>query len=221
MKRDLTAKLVEKPPLPPTSKDRVIYWDQSLSRLGLMVANKGHKSWIVQYRVGDRSRRITLDGVLDLKEARDKAHDILSQVAKGDDPAAAKSKARTAKVDTFGAIAESYLRIGAKNLRSAALYRRTLERLVLPEFRDKPIGEIRRSNIASLLDDIVEQNGEVMADLTLAIVRRVFTWHAARDDHFVSPLTKGMARSKPSERARSRILNDDEFARCLDSGKPA
>ena len=147
--------------------------------------------------------------ILSLKEARDKAHDILSQAAKGDDPA--KSKARAAKVDTFGAIAESYLRIGAKNLRSAALYRRTLERLVLPELRDKPIGEIRRSNIASLLDVVVEENGEVMADLTLAIVRRVFTWHAARDDHFVSPLTKGMARSKPSERARSRILNDDEL----------
>ena len=47
MKRDLTAKLVEKPPLPPASRDRVIYWDQSLSRLGLMVTNKGHKSWIV------------------------------------------------------------------------------------------------------------------------------------------------------------------------------
>jgi integrase len=211
MKRELTAKFVERPDLPPASKDRVIYWDQSLRRLGLMVTGKGHRSWIVQYRAGGRSRRVTLDGILSLKEARDKAHDILSQVAKGDDPAAAKRKARSAKVDTFSAIAESYLRIGAKNLRSAALYRRTLERLVLPHFRDKPIGEIRRSNIASLLDAIVEENGEVMADLTLAIVRRVFTWHSTRDDHFVSPLTKGMARSKPSERARSRILTDEEL----------
>jgi integrase len=177
----------------------------------LMVTSRGHKSWIIQYRMGGRSRRVTLDGILSLKEARDQAHEILSQVAKGDDPAGAKRKARAAKVDTFGAIAESYLRIGAKNLRSAALYRRTLERLVLPEFQDKPIGEIRRSNVASLLDAIVEENGVVMADLTLAIIRRVFTWHAAREDHFVSPLTKGMARSKPSERARSRILTDDEL----------
>jgi integrase len=211
MKRELTAKFVEKPPLPRVAQDRAIYWDQSLSRLGLMVTSRGHKSWIIQYRMGGRSRRVTLDGILSLKEARDQAHEILSQVAKGDDPAGAKRKARAAKVDTFGAIAESYLRIGAKNLRSAALYRRTLERLVLPEFQDKPIGEIRRSNVASLLDAIVEENGVVMADLTLAIIRRVFTWHAAREDHFVSPLTKGMARSKPSERARSRILTDDEL----------
>ena len=64
-----------------------------------------------------------------------------SPVAKGNDPAAAKRKARAVKVDTFSTIGESYLRIGAKNLRSAALYRRKLERLVLPHFRDKPIGE--------------------------------------------------------------------------------
>jgi Arm DNA-binding domain len=211
MKRELTAKLVERPDLPSAPKDRVIYWDQSLRRLGLMVTGKGHRSWIVQYRAGGQSRRVTLDGILSLKEARDKAHDVLSQVAKGNDPAAEKRKAKTAKGDTFGTIAESYLRIGARNLRSAALYRRTLERLVLPAFRHTPISEIRRSNIASLLDAIVEENGEVMADLTLAMVRRVFTWHSTRDDHFVSPLTKGMARSKPSERARSRILTDDEL----------
>jgi integrase len=211
MRRELTAKFVERPDLPPAPKERVIYWDQFFRRLGLMVTCTGHRSWIVQYRADGGSRRITLDGILSLKEARDKAHDVLSQVAKGIDPAAAKRKAKTAKEDTFGAIAESYLRIGAKNLRSAALYRRTLERLVLPEFRHTPIGKVRRSDIASLLDAIVEENGEVMADLTLAIVRRVFTWHSARDDHFSSPLTKGMARSKPSERARSRILTDEEL----------
>ena len=73
------------------------------------------------------------------------------------------------------------------------------------------VGDIKRSQIASLLDDIVEQNGEVMADLTLAIVRRVFTWHATRDDHFMSPLTRGMARSNAQKRARSRMLTDDEL----------
>jgi hypothetical protein len=56
-------------------------WDQSLGRLGLMITGKGHKSWSVQYRAGGRSRRIMLDGILNLKQARDQAHGILSQVA--------------------------------------------------------------------------------------------------------------------------------------------
>ena len=149
--------------------------------------------------------------ILGLTEARDKAHDILSQVAKGDDPAPRRAKPGQ----------QRSIRSAPSQRATCASEQRTFDRPLCTversnassclNFRDKPIGEIRRSNIASLLDAIVEENGEVMADLTLAIVRRVFTWHAARDDHFVSPLTKGMARSKPSERARSRILNDDEL----------
>jgi hypothetical protein len=198
MRRELTAKFVERPDLPPSPKDRVIYWDQFFRRLGLMVTCTGHRSWIVQYRADGGSRRITLDGILSLKEARDKAHDVLSQVAKGIDPAA-KRKAKAAKEDTFGVIAENYLRIGAKNLRSAALYRRTLDRLVLPEFRHTPIGKIRRSDIASLLDVIVEDNGEVMADLTLAIVRRVLAFGTRR-----SFLVTAHQRNGPLKALRTR-----------------
>jgi integrase len=50
-----------------------------------------------------------------------------------------------------------------------------------------------------------------MADKTLSILSRVFNWHAARTDDFYSPIVRGMARTKPSERARARILNDDEI----------
>jgi integrase len=50
-----------------------------------------------------------------------------------------------------------------------------------------------------------------MADRTLAYLRRVFTWHATRSDDFRIPMTRGMARTKPAERARDRILSDDEL----------
>ena len=36
-------------------------------------------------------------------------------------------------------------------------------------------------------------------------------WHAARSDDFRSPIVRGMARTKPSERARQRKLNDEEL----------
>jgi integrase len=36
-------------------------------------------------------------------------------------------------------------------------------------------------------------------------------WHATRSDDFRSPVIRGMARTKPKERARSRILTDDEL----------
>ncbi len=50
-----------------------------------------------------------------------------------------------------------------------------------------------------------------MADQTLAYLRRVFTWHASRSDDFHSPIVRGMARTKPKERARERTLSDDEI----------
>jgi integrase len=50
-----------------------------------------------------------------------------------------------------------------------------------------------------------------MADRTLAIVRKAFNWHSARDDHFVVPIAKGMAKTKPRERRGKRVLSDDEI----------
>jgi integrase len=49
-----------------------------------------------------------------------------------------------------------------------------------------------------------------MADLTLAYMRKVFNWHAVRTE-FRSPIVRGMARTKPLERARDRVLTDDEL----------
>jgi hypothetical protein len=57
--------------------------------------------------------------------------------------------------------------MGAKQIRSTALYRRTLERLVLPKLGRLSIGDIKKDRITSLLDAIEEGNGAVMADLTL------------------------------------------------------
>jgi integrase len=51
----------------------------------------------------------------------------------------------------------------------------------------------------------------VQADRVLAAVRKLFNWYAARDDEFRSPIVRGMARTKPRERARQRILSDDEI----------
>jgi len=45
----------------------------------------------------------------------------------------------------------------------------------------------------------------------LAFLRRVFNWYALRSDDFRSPIVRGMSRTKPQERARARVLTDDEI----------
>jgi len=65
-----------------------------------------------------------------------------------------------------------------------------------------------RSEIVKLLDKIEDEHGAGMADNTLAHVRKIMNWHATRTDNFRSPIVRGMARTKPGERKRDRILDD-------------
>jgi integrase len=50
-----------------------------------------------------------------------------------------------------------------------------------------------------------------MAQAVLAVLSKIFNWHASRSDDFRSPIVRGMARVKPAEQARDRILTDDEL----------
>jgi integrase len=52
-----------------------------------------------------------------------------------------------------------------------------------------------------------------MAKLTLAIVRRVMSWHATRDSRFVSPIVAGMGPRKATGVSGSRVLTDDDEVR--------
>jgi integrase len=115
------------------------------------------------------------------------------------------------KPDTLQAICEEYFGREGPRLRNLGRYDRTLKRLVYPILGARPIAEIRRTEIIRLLDKIEDENGPVQADRTLEIIRRIMNWYASRSDEFRSPIVRGMARTKPKERARDRVLTDEEI----------
>ncbi len=110
-------------------------------------------------------------------------------------------------LDKFGG---RYVDKDAK-LRTAKIIKRTFERLVKPAIGEVGVYDLRRSQVVEMLDTIADENGPVMADRTLAYIRKAFNWRAINDDDFRSPIVKGMARTKTKDRARSRILSDDEI----------
>ncbi len=211
MRVKLTPDFVAKPPAPDASKDRVFHWDSALPGFGLMVTSKGHRAFVVQYRIGRRSRRMHLKPGLTLQDARREAKKLIGDVARDGDPLAERRKAAQAGDDTFRSVAEAYIKRETKNVRSMSQRQAVLERVVYPKLGARPIGEIRRSDIVRLLDKIDDGRGPSAADQTLAFIRRVMSWHASRSDDFRSPIVRGMSRTKPRERARQRILTDDEL----------
>jgi integrase len=214
MRVKLTPAFILKAPLP--ERDRVVYWDEALPGFGLMVTQAGHRSFVVQFRTkAGISRRMTFkaapQGGLGLAKAKQEAKAIIGAVARGGDPLSDQRKAAQAAENTLRSIADEFLGRDGAALRSNRQQRLTLERLVYPKLGARQIDDIRRSEIVRLLDKIADENGAVMADVTLAFLRRILNWHARRSDDFRSPIVRGMAKTKPSQRRRQRILNDDEL----------
>ena len=191
--------------------ERTIYWDESLPNFGLMVTSAGHRSFVCQYRAAGLSRRLTLKDTLSLKDARKEARAVLGKVAKGADPLTERRKAAAEATNTLKSICEEYLKRDGARLRTIDERRATFERLLYPRLGSRQIETIRRSEINSLLDKVEDDRGSSMADHLLAYLRRVMNWHASRSDDFRSPIVRGMARTKPKERSRTRILSDDEL----------
>ena len=104
-----------------------------------------------------------------------------------------------------------YLKTG--KLRSAGMIEAQLNRLVKPRIGKLNIYELKRSHVSRMLDDIADEHGMRMADLALAYTRKAFNWYEVNghDDDFKSPVVRGMARLKPSDRERERVLADDEI----------
>jgi len=181
------------------------YFDEETPGLALRVSRSGLKSWTYFYTHGKR-RRLTFGTypATSLAGARSKADTAKAEIEAGNSPQPATS-------DSFKAICEEYLSRDAKRLRTKADRERVLNRLVYPAFGQRLISEIKRSEIVRFLDRIEDNSGPVAADRTLALIRKIMNWHSSRSDEFRSPIVMGMARTKPKERQRERVLSDDEL----------
>jgi integrase len=161
-------------------------------------SGKGDRRKLNKIRLGSRD-------VTPLVDACDRAKQMMRNVEAGRDPAAERAS-------TVDALLDDHLRRHVRpNLRSADEIDRVFRVYVRPEIGAKSIYELKRRDVVEMLDGIEDEHGPVMADRTLAHLRKAFNWHAARDDNFNSPIVKGMARTSPAERKRKRMLDDQEI----------
>ena len=220
MSKRLTALAVENAK-PGTSRREIS--DGGHNGLHLIVQPSGHKSWAVRFRVNGIPRKLTLPAGLTLHEAREQAAAAVNEAHRGNDPTKAKKIAKQerelAKANTFAAVALLYLNSEkTKRLRTAYQIEYRLTRLAFPLIGDKPVADLKRSQIVAALDHIEHTNGATIADRTLSDISCVLKFHARRSDDYVLPLVPGMNRTSKTERARDRVLTDEEIRKLWATG---
>jgi Arm domain-containing DNA-binding protein/integrase-like protein len=173
----------------------------------IRVSPTGGKSYVAVAR-DPRGKQIwTTIGnasLIDIGAARDKARAVISAVKAGHDPAGPQS---------FEAVANEWLKrhVDKEGLISAPEIRRYLQTHLLPSWGGREFISIRRGDVTRLLDDVEDSSGARTADYILAIVSKITNWFATRNEDYTSPIIRGMKRYNAKDRARKRVLTDDEL----------
>jgi integrase len=207
----------------PASKDTYL-WDDELSGFGLKITPARRKVYLVQYRVGGRrgrTRRVTIGqhGELTPTSARIEAKRLLGEVAIGRDPASDRDKTKADK--TLAAVLDQFMTEHVKSKRKASTareYQRIAKLYVVPRLGRRPIGDIKRQDIAKLHYELATK--PYQANRTLALLSKFFNWaekHGLRSDG--SNPCRHIEKYRESR--RERFLSEAEIARLGDALREA
>ena len=164
-----------------------------------------------EYRVNDR-------GDLTLEEARGLADEWRKLIRQGIDPREAEKRAdeeASRKRDlTFGAVVEQYLFRHVKGQRRAPAVEREIRSEIIPVWKNKPVSEITRGDVVSLVEAIADRPAPYHAHNVFGHIRTFFNWAIDRGKYDLE--TSPCDRLKPGrligeKRPRQRVLSDDEI----------
>ena len=209
----LTAAAVHKLTLPHSVADK-IFFDDGLSGFGLRIRDGGKRTWIAQYRVGTKQRRVTLGTVenLDAHAARQRAKDVLSKVHLGGDPQTEKAERRAQASVTVGVMVERYLaERAAKRLKPRSF--EEVERHLKKHWSalsGLPIRSVTRSDVAAQLGRIAKDNGPFASNRARAALSAFFSWAIGEGLVDATPV---LGTNKATEEiSRDRVLSGEELA---------
>ncbi|MFN6933548.1 MAG: tyrosine-type recombinase/integrase [Tsuneonella sp.] len=168
----LTKRTIEA--LEPADKDYFV-WDGELSGLGIRVFPTGRKQFVLQYRYGRTSRRMSLGrfGAITPDQARGLALEAMVKLRQDIDPLAVKRAKRTALTvrelaDRFD---EEHIAVHLK-ASTAKEYRRNLKLFILPAIGHLRIVDVTRADIAKYHHDW--RHRPYQANRNLEIISKMF-----------------------------------------------
>ena len=197
----------------PEGKSEIIFFDDDLAGFGVRIRVGGKRTWVAQYRLGTKQRRMTLGTLdaLDEADARKRARTAFSKAHLGHDPAMEKSELRAQAAVTLGSVVDLYLPLAEARLkpRSFQEVQRHL-RLHWKPLSQQALAKVARADVAARLRSIARDNGPFAANRARAALSALFSW----------AIGEGLADANPvigtnkatDEISRDRVLSNEELS---------
>jgi integrase len=188
-----------------------IEWDAKLTGFGLRTRDD-RRTWIIQYRIGHKQRRLTIGKAerLTMAQAREAARKKLAQVELGIDPAADKAQTRKDSKFTFGSVVADYLAARKGKLRARTYHE--VARYLNSSWKSlhaSPIATIVRKDVALGLGKITSESGVSSAARARAALSGFFGWALGEGVAEANPV---IGTNRPEEpKPRERVLSDAEL----------
>jgi integrase len=193
----------------PRGRSEIICFDDDLPGFGIRIREGGARTWIYQYKLGNKHRRITLGRVsaLEPATARKQANKFHAQIRLGQDPAGIKAEGRARADETFGACIRLFLAWQRGRVKTFREVERHLVRNLIA-LHSLPLTKIDQRTIAAQLARISARGSPIQANRTRASLSKFFSWACG----------EGLAESNPvaftnknPEKSRDRVLTADEL----------
>jgi integrase len=188
------------------------FFDDEVPGFGVRIRAGGSRTFVVQYKIGGKHRRMPLGQVsaLDLSKARATAKDLLAAVRLGRDVAGEKLEQRAKLAETFAAFLPRYLtwQRGRLKPRSYEEVERHLLTHAKP-FHGRSIEHIDRRGIAARIAEIAERSGPGAANGVRRSLSAYFAWLLREGLLEANPVVN--TNSASTLTARERVLDDAEL----------
>ena len=207
----LTTTTVSKKELLPAGKADAIHFDDEIPGFGLRIREGGSRSFIFQYKVNGKTRRMAL-GVatpLTIAEARKTAAKLHGRTKLGQDPSFDRIEAKRQASETFEPCADEFLDTLRDRYRPKSLHeiRRHLLLHAKPLHR-LPVARITLRDIADLVSAVTKQTGAVTANRVRGSLSALFSWLIRNGRVLANPVVNV---GKNPEKSRDRVLSAAEL----------